>query len=311
MDVWFLGDSFLKENFTSFQAVKTRAIKENASPPYLFDYYNVYPLYQNPVSSTRPRLTRIINALLDKLNEEEKLPRYIIIILDKDIIEEAFFYDFGVKYILKNLITWIQRNIDLCIETCKEDIRGKRPGSLTSAIEPRYIWVTPLHRPPNLAKKSIFSLVNKCKETMEYIMAREQHCHIMTIKSVNEYAHFDHWGSLTSIGKEQLWKELDQQMRRFDRSDLDLLPEGVAKLDGKQNSKPECHSSREDADIQHSRTAKKGSSHHESSEERILEHEAVYKDRRGDGKIRDSYRLHRNQMDSVPSQTDQSRFIKY
>ena len=225
-DVWFLGDAFLKEIFGSFLATKSKA---KSSLPNLFEYYNVFPLYQNPVNSTRSRLTCIINALVEKMNEEEKLPRYIIIILDKDITEEAFFYDFGVKFILKDLLGWIQCNIDCCIETRKEDIRGKRAGALTSAVEPRYVWVAPLHRPPNSARKNIYSLVNKCKETLEYIVSHEGHCHYLELTSVNEYAHFDHWGNLTLVGKDQLWKELDQQMRCFDRSDLDLLPkeEGV------------------------------------------------------------------------------------
>ena len=43
---------------------------------------------------------------------------------------------------------------------------------------------------------------------------------------VDDQRLFDKWGNLSSIGMQKYWSELIQQIKLFDRSEIDLRPKG-------------------------------------------------------------------------------------
>ena len=169
-DMWFLGDSFLKDLTASFHAQKANANLNNKQPPYAQGYFNTDMLYQNPNAgnSNQSGIGRVINALAEKLNDKDSvpLPKFILIILECDIIKQAQFYDYGIAYILDQLYTWLQKNIEMFIETRKGDLKIRKPGAVLSATYPKFIWVLPLQRPPITLKRNIFALVSKCMEAI-------------------------------------------------------------------------------------------------------------------------------------------------
>ena len=82
-------------------------------------------------------MARVLNELIRELNKLPfQLPRYIIIILDKDLIANADLYDYGVSRTIEDTLKWLLININLAIEMCKEDIMGKRPGGISMTSEP-------------------------------------------------------------------------------------------------------------------------------------------------------------------------------
>ena len=98
-DVWVLGDTFLKETVNSLIALNNSASSKHCTPPYLFQQYNVKPFYNVKISAARG-LACLLNPLLEALNEQARLPKYIIMIPDKYIIVETKSYGFGASYIL-------------------------------------------------------------------------------------------------------------------------------------------------------------------------------------------------------------------
>ena len=78
-------------------------------------------------------LAWIVNALAKILNDKDNnVPRYILIILDKDLIQNAELTDFEFTRTLEDTLKWILININCMIETRKEDLDKKRPGALST-----------------------------------------------------------------------------------------------------------------------------------------------------------------------------------
>ena len=64
--------------------------------PYLHSFYNVHGFSTHPSSGNHRTIGRIINALIHALNTRKRLPRFLVVIIDKDIIEDVGIFDFGV-----------------------------------------------------------------------------------------------------------------------------------------------------------------------------------------------------------------------
>ena len=157
-----------------------------------------------------------------------KLPKYIIIILHKDLIEEAARpCDFGIKLKLYRMITYIMDEFERLTEIRKEDLKSKRRGAVSSSAEPRFIWCTVIPRPHNTEynRQKIFKLVGKTNEVLEDLVERRcRHGHLLYVDNINQYMHFDRCGSLTPGGRMQLWQQIDSQMKKLDRGEIDLKP---------------------------------------------------------------------------------------
>ena len=146
--IWMVRDAFLKDIMPTLFAMKNEAIQLNIRQPYLYEYYNVETFTYNG-SSMNSVLASINNAILYALNHDQRLLRYILMMLDTDLIKVAVqeHNDCGLKRMLDEFSHWLHKNINSNIETRKNDIQGKKPGAIATSAESRIVWVTALHRP--------------------------------------------------------------------------------------------------------------------------------------------------------------------
>ena len=204
-----------------------QAKTQKKSGPFLNDYYEVKFFFQRPLSQIKYVETRICNAIVEGMNTIDRLPKYILIILDKDLIESLKKVEFGAKIMIENAIIWLIEKLEKAIYWRKDDIRSKCPGALTGHGEPRLIFVSIPERPRSTdsRKHEVFKLVTKANTTIENTVRKyPRFCHMMCVESVNEFIHFDYQGRLTPNGRKQYWKEIDEEMKRFDKKQTDLLP---------------------------------------------------------------------------------------
>ena len=84
-DLWMIGGKFLEETATSLKALQM-AIRKNISktPLYMVQMFNIYCF--TPHWSTEG-LAKLKNPLVDALNERKRLPKYLLVIPDKDYID--------------------------------------------------------------------------------------------------------------------------------------------------------------------------------------------------------------------------------
>ena len=203
------------------------ATQERCQRPYLHANYNISAYYAPKQGLIRSFLARIINALITGINDAvpQHLPRYILIMLDADLIREAKVFDFGVSRMIEDCIKWLLINVNMAIETRKADLMEKRPGAVSSTSEPRIISISMIKRPEDrAAHKQIYVLTRKFNNILEDVIAGDKRLHLMKPHVEQNQQNFDIWGNLTTNGKTEFWKQVNQEMKRFDRGKTDLRP---------------------------------------------------------------------------------------
>ena len=133
-DAWFIEDKFLKDVFNTFQEQINKAFvtkrNRDAIQPYLNDYYNVHGYFTSSVMQDRAT-GRILNVLIEVLNQKQiarqRLPRFLVVVLDKDIIADLNSFKVGAVKNLATLVNWLTCQIDIVIWRKRLQIADKKP----------------------------------------------------------------------------------------------------------------------------------------------------------------------------------------
>ena len=89
-DAWFILDNFMQEVYQNFQKTINLATmsKKEIESPYLLEYYNCKPFHHEYSGGINHVVSRMTNMLTYAMNKCERLLRFIIMILDADIVKD-------------------------------------------------------------------------------------------------------------------------------------------------------------------------------------------------------------------------------
>ena len=219
-----MGDCFLAEIFPALQTLSGHA----SSPLYLYKNYNVAPFYQNPSSMLRNSLSRILNAVAKALNERVRLPKYVLVIPDLDILSTINFYDFGMPTTFQKCAQWLVKQVVRFFQIRYEDLKSKRPGAVCGNT--RIIWLNIINRPsiknhPNPDRVKLLAGRERFNTALNDVICDMRYNHAMVIDTLTEVNHFTQFGNLSQYGQQAYWRELDKVFKKFDRHEVDLKPE--------------------------------------------------------------------------------------
>ena len=143
-DIWIMGDHFLDESAGALQAMMNEADLNKQMVPQLYinKYYNTITFTKD--NKADPCIARVINSLTEAFNSRRRLPHFLVIVLDKDIIEDAD--PFMMDWLrLQKLINWLMRQIDVLVKRCRLEITEKCPGAIF-ATDPKVIYIRMIRR---------------------------------------------------------------------------------------------------------------------------------------------------------------------
>ena len=199
--------------------------KSSSQPFFLQQYFNV-KMVENASGCEETAMARIINALILELNKKDaKLPWYLIVVMDKDILLEVgknqSFSE--AQIITAEIVQWMVRQITSIIRRKRMDLLEKHPGAV---CETKIIFTRMLKRIGTFHEQSpinnLVQLRAKMNDALNNIVAKMEH-YILTINGCTSYEHFDKQGKLSVKWKTTFWHEMDDLMRRFDANHLKLL----------------------------------------------------------------------------------------
>ena len=218
-DIWFIGDVFLCKTYKGFQESINRAkLNRKNWQPYMLDFYNP-KLYVSSTTDYKASATgRILNKLINALNENDRLPKFICIIPDWDLIADLKKFDYGAAKNLSNIINWLMRQCDILVRRKRLLISEKKPGAVMEKY-PTLIFTTMLKRIKRYPRQSklaaICSLRPKLNQAINETAARQE-SKVLNIRSCTTFCNFDRDGMLTQQGKASFWREFDNLMERFE-----------------------------------------------------------------------------------------------
>ena len=224
---------------SSFQTYKDMQLKaksknnfsgdqQSAVLPYMYEFYNVFAFSQEKSSGVRSVLARIIFLLLEGLNSRPRLPRFIVVILDKDLMEELDLWEpEGPMIKAFNVVThWLAKSINVLIRRRRVDISDKNPGAVFGD-DPRVVFVKMIKRAEYYSANCLLGKIcgarAKFNESLNAAV-HDNEQHIMNVTGCMRRDDFDLCGNLSHSGMKIFWLEVDQLMERFDRNNLKLLP---------------------------------------------------------------------------------------
>ena len=233
-EVWFIGDQFMKSTFYSYQSLQMRNFKGDPSWPYLYDYYEVKPYWKgiNSTTTTSP-IARIVNALIDAINGSIHLPRLIVFMPDIDVLKSLTFYGKGTSHVIEKGLGHLINTTVSIIENWKLQMKKVKPGYVKMS-EPKMIWIGLISKP---YFDKVMTLRRKHNEILEDTRTMHKHCYYLNPAPILKHE-FDWNNNLSSAGKVELWRSIDQEIRRFDEGNYDSLKPHKIALDmmQKQNT---------------------------------------------------------------------------
>ena len=147
-------------------------------------------------------MARVINNLIEAIQERKCLPKFIIVFLDNDLLLDIDVYDADATKIIQDCVRWTVRQIDTIIKRKRMDFLEKKPGAV-AGFTPTTIYVRMLRRVGKFAMGSklneIFALRAKFNDTLNDSVAKVGQ-RIMTISSCNTFEDFDRNSHLSSRG---------------------------------------------------------------------------------------------------------------
>ena len=190
-----------------------------SSKPFIFDNYNVKPYFAGNTSLTRSPLAQFHNKVVKGLNKEDSLPKYVIFLPDKDLIEAAEQVGFGCKVVFEKVLYWLGENLDRALNLRKEDLRVVCSGALPAQDEPLLVWVKMFTRPfiSNTNKGFVFAQCNTFNKMLDTVMGKFSNCRTLQLQLPENRDAFDCSGNLSPVGKLDFCRELNRQVRRMDR----------------------------------------------------------------------------------------------
>ena len=206
-NVWFVGDQFIKDVHNTYKAIidqtsSKSTTKKTDPPPYTQEQFNVRMYYKQFTSGVRYAATRMINSLLDALNEQDRLPKYLVIVPDKDLLYDIDVFEFGAHKVLADVLQWMLKEMLMFIRHRKLDLLDKKPGAVVSE-DPMVILVRMLRRQerfkPDSKIDKICSLRAKFNDSLNE-QALKLGYRILTINSCKTMDHFNKWGNLPVKG---------------------------------------------------------------------------------------------------------------
>ena len=192
---------------------------------YIRDCYNVKQFCHQNIPQ-RPAIGRMVNATIEAINQEKKLPKYLIVIPDGDVIRDIEDFDYGANRFLAEQINWLVKNINLAVRCFRLQLLEKKPGAV-NGNDPMIIFIPMISRVEHYQKGSkmanICSMKTKYNELLNEVVAHFEY-NILCIRSCRSPDDFDIRGSLSSKGKSNFWWELNELIEKFEMGKVKLLP---------------------------------------------------------------------------------------
>ena len=169
---------------------------------FLLDHYNVKP-FEKTLSrmSLTPSIARIVNSVMEATNGCKTLPKYLLIVMDMDVLSEVTTNEFRLAHKeLRKYVEWVTRQIDIVIRRKRIQLQEKKPGTLLTPNQPAIIFIEAVkhmdHYPEGSKMAQKCTLRGKFNELANEAAAK-WNWNCLSICSLNSTQYFDARGGLS------------------------------------------------------------------------------------------------------------------
>ena len=151
-------------------------------PAYLVQMFNVTCLYTSTLKSKDNILARLLDAFIEGMNRKAILPKHIIVMLDRDLIDQFQKFDTDFTRQFQRNVKWFATQMDRLLEARKDVLQQRRPGVLHPDIYPTVIWVEMFDRPFRSGDPA-FDLMNKFNKALNDVATHHKNYRILEVST--------------------------------------------------------------------------------------------------------------------------------
>ena len=196
--MWMLGDKFLTRSYRDY-------VKKDGQDMFMNQYFDTTPLCSSRFESNNTNMISRIEGLFAKgLNRMKKLPKYVIIILDDDLIQFLGYDNQGLSGILGSWIECLIKTLDDMVTERKENL----PKKVLNEDYPMIYWVTcPHHK--FYKNNHAHTKFNACLEVAMKLKNNMRVIKMKTWEFENNHLLYESTGAITSYGLNKYWRAVD------------------------------------------------------------------------------------------------------
>ena len=181
------------------------------------------PFYQAKSGGAENTIVNIYNLIVQALNTETKLPKYILILPDRDVILQMNFFKPGLLHLLEKCMAWLGKTLKEPYLPTEKKLRDILPGSM--GPEPTIIGVGMINHPfirnhPFKTYNLVVDFRTKFNQILQSEAKKSRFALVLRPTNTLDYSHhFDNFGNLTFSGKKEYWRFLDSKLKNHDRNE--------------------------------------------------------------------------------------------
>ena len=207
--IWILGDNFVHDSAAYITRLfgMEGAVLAPGEQSYISKKYQVH-LFKNSanVSHVRSALGRFRNLLASALNANDKLPKYIILVLENDLIRCIKFNQPGISELYGRVLRWLSDELHALVMSRKHHLLPKAK----KFAYPQIFWVClPYHQ--NFVNDVNRHKFNQCLETVVNMHPEMKSLKIRRIWS-NVDSSVSRIGIITETGMQKYWRGIDEAL---------------------------------------------------------------------------------------------------
>ena len=200
-ELWLVGDNFVSKTYREH-------VKRNLYDFFITENFEILPFCNSKNNcNNKNLLSRFVNNFIDALNSKGKLPQYIVIILDCDLVDYFDYEGYGVASAYSEMIKYLVTKIDT---TCSEMMK-KLPKKARREEYPCIYWAAAPHH-KNFDNNSLRTKFNNCLESVVKLF---NNMRVIKMKEIWDFenASLVCKGRFTSEGFDTYWKSIDSAVR--------------------------------------------------------------------------------------------------
>ena len=124
-----VGDRFFSDTFNELHIMMNESLENRHLPrTYIQEYYNVRDFAKT--GELGNSISRIRNVVIEAINDNDRLPCFLLVFIDKDIIRDTNVFASDAVKCVRDVTDWITRQINILIRCKRLELIEHKPGAI-------------------------------------------------------------------------------------------------------------------------------------------------------------------------------------
>ena len=134
--IWIIGDEFCDRSYDHYY--KRIGLDRESNKTFAFTNFEMRDFFSSEYKShNRSAVGRILNNLINALNEHNTLPKLIVMVIDNDMVKHI--NESGTFMKIRDIVKWLPRESCRAVLSYKEYLPVKAKCNLV----PQFLWMCP------------------------------------------------------------------------------------------------------------------------------------------------------------------------